>query len=84
MEVWDSGSYSCEKFRDDEVIVTLRGERVSGRYVLFRTRGKDWMIHRMDPPQDPEREPMPETLKPMLRAMPNLSRPDWKGLRQNR
>lgn len=31
MEVWDSGFYSCEKFRDDEVIVTLHGERVSGR-----------------------------------------------------
>ena len=26
------------------------GERVSGRYALFRTRGNDWMIHRMDPP----------------------------------
>ena len=30
--------------------VRLHGERVSGRYALFRTRGKDWMIHRMDPP----------------------------------
>ena len=29
-------------------------------------RGKDWMIHRMDPPVDPDREPMPERSEPML------------------
>ncbi|HWI06421.1 MAG TPA: DNA ligase D, partial [Solirubrobacteraceae bacterium] len=28
--------------------------------------GKDWMIHRMDPPEDPTREPMPPRLSPML------------------
>jgi bifunctional non-homologous end joining protein LigD len=28
--------------------------------------GGDWMIHRMDPPADPGREPMPEHLVPML------------------
>ena len=32
-------------------MVTFHGERVRGRYVLFRTRGDDWMIHRMDPPR---------------------------------
>jgi bifunctional non-homologous end joining protein LigD len=26
----------------------------------------DWMIHRMDPPEDPGREPMPEQIAPML------------------
>jgi bifunctional non-homologous end joining protein LigD len=41
-------------------MVTFHGERVRGRYVLFRTDGKNWMIHRMDPPEDPDREPMPE------------------------
>ncbi len=66
MEVWDSGTYVEEKFRDDEVIVILQGERANGRYVLFHTRGKDWMIHRMDPPADPSREPMPEGLMPMM------------------
>src|SRR6476620_3715635 len=58
MRIWDRGTYELHKFRDEEVMVTLHGERVQGRYVLFRTKGKDWMIHRMDPPEDPDREPM--------------------------
>ncbi|MDQ6778226.1 MAG: ATP-dependent DNA ligase, partial [Actinomycetota bacterium] len=49
MEIWDSGTYEAEKFRENEVIVRLHGDRVEGRYVLFHTRGRDWMIHRMDP-----------------------------------
>src|SRR3954453_18753239 len=66
MTIWDQGVYELHKWRDTEVMVTLHGERVQGRYVLFRTRGDDWMIHRMDPPQDPEREPMPDAVSPML------------------
>ena len=53
--------------------MTFHGERLSGRYGLFPIgqRGrdgseKDWMIHRMDPPADPDREPMPERILPML------------------
>jgi len=66
MLVWDRGTYDAEKFRDDEVIATFHGERLSGRYALFRTRESDWMIHRMDPPADPAYEPFPERLKPMM------------------
>ena len=66
MKIWDSGTYETHKFREDEVMVTFHGEHLHGRYVLFRTRGDDWMIHRMDPPEDPEREPMPEHVAPML------------------
>ena len=66
MTIWDSGTYEAEKFRDDEVIATFRGERLSGRYALFRTRESDWMIHRMDPPEDPAYEPLPGQLTPML------------------
>ena len=62
MRIWDSGTFEAEKFRDGEVIATFHGERLSGRYALFRTRGDDWMIHRMDPPADPGYEPMPERL----------------------
>src|SRR5919199_2194561 len=49
--IWDHGTYETHKFEDGEVMVTLHGRRVKGKYVLFRTRGHDWMIHRMDPPQ---------------------------------
>jgi bifunctional non-homologous end joining protein LigD len=89
MRIWDHGTYELHKFRDDEVMVTFHGERARGRYVLFRTRGKDWMIHRMDPPEDPDREPMPERVEPMLARSGPLPREDgrwayeikWDGVR---
>lgn len=88
MDIWDSGTYAAEKFRADEVIVHLDGGRVSGRYVLFATRGKDWMIHRMDPPPAGV-EPMPEHVAPMLATAGRLPREDsswgfevkWDGVR---
>jgi bifunctional non-homologous end joining protein LigD len=66
MTIWDRGTYEAEKFRDNEVIATFDGERLHGRYALFQTREKNWMIHRMDPPDDPAYEPMPDQLRPML------------------
>ncbi len=89
VKIWDSGTYECHKFRDGEVMVTLHGEQVEGKYVLFRTKGDDWMIHRMDPPADPGREPMPERLKPMLARLAELPADDaayafeikWDGVR---
>jgi bifunctional non-homologous end joining protein LigD len=45
--IWDSGTYEAEKFRDDEVIVTLNGRRISGRYALIQTNGDQWLAHRM-------------------------------------
>jgi bifunctional non-homologous end joining protein LigD len=54
--VWDTGTYEAEKFRDHspdgpekggEVIVTLHGSKVSGRYALIQTGGKNWLAHRM-------------------------------------
>jgi bifunctional non-homologous end joining protein LigD len=66
MTIWDRGTYEAEKFRDGEVIATFQGERIHGRYALFRTRESDWMIHRMDPPEDPAYEPMPSEIRPML------------------
>jgi bifunctional non-homologous end joining protein LigD len=70
MGVWDTGTYDVEKWRDDEVMAVFHGSRMRGRYVLFRTDkkpgGKQWMIHRMDAPDDPTLEPVPHDLKPML------------------
>ena len=45
--IWDSGTYETEKFRDNEVIVTLHGNRISGRYALIQTQGDQWLAHRM-------------------------------------
>ncbi len=54
MGVWDTGTYEthkCDERRGDGHASTASA--CTGRYVLFRTRDKQWMIHRMDPPEDP-------------------------------
>jgi bifunctional non-homologous end joining protein LigD len=92
--IWDRGTYETHKWRLEgpkpEVMVTLHGGRVQGRYVLFQTRGDDWMMHRMDPPQDPDYEPMPERMEPMTaRLAAGVPSPDqgwayefkWDGIR---
>jgi bifunctional non-homologous end joining protein LigD len=70
MTIWDTGTYELHKWEERKVEVTFHGERLQGRYGLFpigREPGdKDWMIHRMQPPTDPGREPMPSGLVPML------------------
>jgi bifunctional non-homologous end joining protein LigD len=89
MSVWDTGTYEAEKFRDDEVILTFHGQRLTGRYALFQTDGRDWMIHRMDPPADPAAEPPPTDLRPMLAVAGDLPRDErgwgyeikWDGVR---
>jgi bifunctional non-homologous end joining protein LigD len=45
--IWDAGTYEAEKFLDDEVIVDLHGNRISGRYALIQTKGNQWLAHRM-------------------------------------
>ncbi len=80
VSIWDHGTYEMHKWSDREVMVTLDGERVKGRYVLFQTHGKNWMIHRMDPAQDPEREPMPGRIEPMMAKLgkrPPTPDADW-------
>ena len=62
MIVWDTGTYDAEKFRDNEVIVNLHGNRVSGRYALIQTNGDQWLAHRMKD----QKSPTPQDLAPML------------------
>lgn len=87
--IYDRGTYATEKWRADEVIVTFSGSRVSGRYALFQTRGKDWMIHRMDPPPAGW-TPVPEGVRPMAATVATRRPPDddawayeiqWPGVR---
>jgi bifunctional non-homologous end joining protein LigD len=90
VSIWDHGTYQIEKWSDREVMVILHGKRLQGRYVLFRTNGGNWMIHRMDPPQDPDRKPMPERIEPMMAKLgKSIPSPDsgwgfefkWDGIR---
>jgi bifunctional non-homologous end joining protein LigD len=97
MRIWDRGTYETHKFDDDKVEVTFHGERLNGRYGLFPLKkrkgepaGKDWMIHRMDPADDPTREPMPPRISPMLAKPTKALPPDdenwayeikWDGVR---
>ncbi len=87
--IWDHGRYDCEKLEDGKLVVVFHGERLRGRYALFRTGSEpDWMIHRMDPPEE-AREAMPEHLTPMLAAPGQLPQPEagwafevkWDGIR---
>ena len=85
--IWDRGTYEVEKWEQGKVVIRLAGERVRGRYALFRTRGKDWMIHRMDAPEPGD--PFPQRIEPMRATPGRLPRDDadwafevrWSGVR---
>jgi bifunctional non-homologous end joining protein LigD len=83
MRIWDRGSYECLKWEPRKIEVWLHGERVRARYALFaidkEENPKNWMIHRMDPPEDPDSEPMPTHLAPMLARAGSLpaDQADW-------
>ena len=71
MIVWDTGTYETEKFNDvppdgpakgGEVIVTLHGKKIDGRYALIQTDGKNWLAHRMKE----QSRPQAGDLAPML------------------
>ena len=95
MSVWDRGTYETIKFEERKVEVVFHGERLQGRYGLFpigrgADQANDWMIHRMDPPQDPDRRPFPDSVKPMLARMSKTVPPEeplwsfevkWDGVR---
>ena len=89
--VWDHGTYVCEKWEPGKVVVVFHGERLTGRYALFRAgrEEKDWMIHRMDGAVDPSAQEMPDFIAPMLAKLSTLPAEDsswafevkWDGIR---
>ena len=93
VSIWDRGTYECLKWEPRKVEVALHGKRVNARYALFgidkEDEPKDWMIHRMDPPADPDSEPMPAHVAPMLARAGSLPAEDdgwayeikWDGVR---
>lgn len=64
VSIWDAGTYEPEKWRDDEVIVRLSGQRAQGRYALIRTEGDQWLMHLMK--DDGGAADLPRGLAPML------------------
>jgi bifunctional non-homologous end joining protein LigD len=40
MRIFDRGTYELEKWEAEKVMVRFEGERVKGRYALFRRRGR--------------------------------------------
>jgi bifunctional non-homologous end joining protein LigD len=88
VSIWDHGTYETQKWRPKEIMVVLHGERAEGRYVLFPTEGKNWMIHRMDP-APANFEAMPDHVAPMLALAGELPSRDkewayefkWDGVR---
>ncbi len=89
VRIWDRGTYECHKWEDGKVVFSFHGERLHGRYALFRAGSeKDWLIHRMDPPQE-ERDPFPQGVVPMLARLSKLPAGDegwavevkWDGVR---
>jgi bifunctional non-homologous end joining protein LigD len=93
MKIWDRGTFEVLKWEPRKIEVALHGARVDARYALFPIAPgespKDWMIHRMDPPADAEREPMPRRVAPMLATLGKLPASDerwayeikWDGVR---
>ncbi|MGA8116798.1 MAG: DNA polymerase ligase N-terminal domain-containing protein [Actinocatenispora sp.] len=90
VSIYDRGTYRTERWTDSRVTVEFDGTRLRGRYALFHTDGKNWMIRRLDPPEDPDWLPLPDDLTPML-AVPQRTLPkaaerygyefDWGGTR---
>lgn len=74
VRIWDRGTYECHKWEEGKVVFSFAGERLSGRYALFRAGGeKDWMIHRMDPPSE-ARDPSPNRSCRCSLASPSCQR----------
>ena len=81
MIIWDTGTYETEKFNDSaeeggEVIVTLHGMKIDGRYALIQTDGKNWLAHRMKD----QKHPHAGDLAPMLAtegSVANLKSTQW-------
>ncbi len=77
MTIWDQGHYDVEKWSDSEVKFVLHGARASGDFVLFQTKGSDWMIHRHGPATFTD--PVPTSIAPMLAVQGRLpdGRTEW-------
>jgi len=98
MRIADHGTYETLKWEPRKIEVLLHGEHHRARYALFvidkdrdadpARDGAQWMVHRMDPPDDPDATAMPDRLAPMLARAGTLPHGDawtfevkWDGVR---
>jgi len=44
VEIWDNGEFQIDKKESDRLEFTLKGEKLSGDYVLIHTGGKNWLL----------------------------------------
>jgi len=44
VEIWDKGEFELDRKTPDQLEFTLRGEKLSGGYVLIHTDGKNWLL----------------------------------------
>jgi DNA ligase D-like protein (predicted 3'-phosphoesterase) len=52
VEIWDHGEYQLLERGEDRVVISLEGERLTGRYALVRFRGnekknRNWLIMKL-------------------------------------
>jgi DNA ligase D-like protein (predicted polymerase)/DNA ligase D-like protein (predicted 3'-phosphoesterase) len=93
MTIWDSGRYETEKWFDDEVMVTLHGERVRGRFVFIRPKDaerssgtEDWLVQRRKETGDSAPRTDPRTHAPSVEVagrrlkLSNLDKPLYPGV----
>jgi bifunctional non-homologous end joining protein LigD len=69
VRITDTGPVTITSWTESSVEFTLEGSVLAGRHLLHRGRGEKpghWALRRRDPPTDPDYEPMPAELPPML------------------
>lgn len=54
VEIWDKGEFELSRDESDRLEFTLKGERLSGDYVLIHTDGKNWLLIKRKQRQDNE------------------------------
>ena len=46
VEIWDRGEFDLEKETADSLEFSLKGQKLTGNYVLVHTDGKNWLLIR--------------------------------------
>lgn len=47
VEIWDRGTYQPVAWKENRMEILLRGEKISGLYLLSLAQGPDWTLERI-------------------------------------